>query len=127
MTKAEREMVTGLRRGLALAWPQFDRPVPVNLGADPEIQQRKTVALWTFNAHAGEVRHGCTNGHLHSSWSTAKADTQNAGGPWFRTRLEALKALRYALSEKCAVTLARVDEHIEEERGRCISEDNGKQ
>jgi hypothetical protein len=78
---------------------------------------------WDYNAYRAESvfeawsttnTHG--SGHLPASPHAARVSASQDGRRLYRTRLDALTALRFAVEADCAQRLARIDTQIEKER-----------
>lgn len=113
MTKKEREEMEAIRSALALSkalsWPAY-APTPID--AATASADGTLVVAWWFNSHTREVSQGCFRGHAHSRWRIDKTDSQTTGGPWYRTEIEALQALRVVLTTQYATALAQIDRRI---------------
>ena len=124
MNKAEKQAMSDLYVRAALNWPEPVMPIDLAVLFEGRgIGARTPVALWTMNAHGdGWVSLGWTNGGLHSREGAVpdpaakgrSSASQTGGGPWYHTKIEALKALRYAMTAEAAKRLAAVDERIAE-------------
>ncbi|QWY83682.1 hypothetical protein [Rhizobium phage RHph_X2_26] len=121
MNKAERAEMDALKTELALEralrWPCYHKPVALSAMEIDAWRERHGVEVmpgWFFNSYARRVTHGCTGRH--------GSDTQNPEGkymsrersPMYRTKVEALMALRHALTLEHARGLAILDAEIEE-------------
>lgn len=94
-------------------WPQFERPVPVDplaLGATHDTP----VKGW-FAGYEREPSLGCSTGLEHSPFNPDKTDRRDAG-VMYSSALDALKATRWAMAERMAEQLARIDAMIAKER-----------
>ena len=125
MTKAERAALDALRTRAALAWPPPPPPrVVVSSVAFNDYRE-----LWTFRlsyyAHdrsravkgfVSPFRHTTVDEDVtleeaqkRYSWS------RDAGGPWYVTKLDALRAMHHAAAMRCAEQLAQIERQIEAE------------
>ena len=128
MTKKEQaqlaELQINLRDALALSWPQEPEPEPMSV---EEIKAHcdgyaKPATGWFMNDYLGShmgiihnIQHGCSNGHQHSTRSTTKTDSQHCGR-MYRTRAEALLAMRWGITRKVARILGEIDTARQQER-----------
>ncbi len=120
MNKAEQQAMRDLYVRAALNWPEPVKPIDLAILFEARGPgQPEPVALWTYNAYAeGRVTLGWTDGQLHSKEgelpgpSRFRSASQTGGGPWFHTKREALRALRYAMTVAAANRLAKIDEQI---------------
>lgn len=119
MTRAEKAQMEALRIRAAFSWPP---PPPPRLSAE-EIgslvnnSAEKLAVLWTYNAYSTEVTQGCTNGIHHCRTGTDRITTQSAGGPWFHTKADAIRALRSEKAAEFAKQLARLEQQLAEAEG----------
>lgn len=126
MTKKERELVEQLMAerdmARALRWPDYAMPTPMS---EAEIRSRLTVgglkygvpervAIGWFKNY-NKVTQGCSNGISHNS----NGDTANAqgAGHMYRSKVQALQALRHTVTAEYARHLASIDADIETARG----------
>jgi hypothetical protein len=125
MTKAERAEMEAMRARAALGWPQFERPQPMTkeeieaayetiIRRDKSAYRTDETAArgWFYNAYGQSVTRGWANGHYHNHDSEfADSPRRNdVGRPqMYRTKLEALRALRWAMSDKFSAELGKVD------------------
>jgi hypothetical protein len=127
-TKAERLEMERLRSQFALRWPMFERPAPMSI-AEIKSAATKTmtprdqsirgagevVVAWFINAHSIRVTCGWIeinliyfnrdDPDLNRGGSASRFEREGA----YRSQIEATRALRWALSDKCADDLGRVD------------------
>jgi hypothetical protein len=121
MTKKEQAAFADLecqsREWFALRWRDFlGQPTSIDVGQ--EIKQHGwgfLLRAWTFCTHTKEVFEGCTDGNSHAVKRTDRVTSQGMYGPWYRTKREALMALRLAVQEEFAKELAKIDAAIEAE------------
>lgn len=134
MNKTERALldtyVTGMRQARALRWPEFEPPAPMTRAeidlelAGPnaiEVERYSSTTRvfkgWYFNEYRGCVEpvgaaavHYCYFDHTGmkvSGWTQAARI--------YRTREDALRALRHVMTVKAANELAAIDALIEKE------------
>ena len=125
MTKAEQAEMEALRVRCALSWPP-NPPKPVDVKVALEGSGAKWLHLWWVNVHRGRVGQGVTDGNFHSTedYSDERLAnkyqpgsrvslSQTAGGPWYAAKDDALAALHYAVAERCASDLRRIEKMIE--------------
>lgn len=130
MTKAEKAQMDELRHLLmlsrALRFPDYPVPQPMshdeirrNLkpGGNKYGHQQMVTRGWFYNAYlapsgrrSNTVSYGCSDG-VHHSWQGDVTSSQGAGR-MYRTKLDALHALRHELTAACAEVLAEIDETI---------------
>ena len=124
MNKKEQAEMQALREQLALAqalrWPDYTAPTPINTRS---LKFNDLLVGWYGHEWDGgyNVGQGCTNGRYHSTHSTEKTTTQGAG-VFYATRLEALRAVRLAMTQRCAKILARIDQEIVAEERKAVAE-----
>ncbi|MFC5353580.1 hypothetical protein [Azospirillum himalayense] len=127
MTKAEKAEMEALREARdlarALRWPEYAEPAMMPIPPSGEH-----ASGWLFNAHRAMDLWG-TGNSVYQAWSKSsthgdgaspapnRSGSQN-GVPLFAARLDALKALRLAMTKEFARKLARVDAEIEAERAK---------
>jgi hypothetical protein len=121
MTKKESAAFDAIEEQLAsafsLGWPQEPEPKPMTYEEVKALQGdswNKLITGWFMNAYFGSmhggrsVTQGCTNGVNHDSDCTTKTSTQGMGR-MYRTRDEALLAMRWDFCRQFAKKLAWVD------------------
>lgn len=115
MTKKEQQafdaMETEMRKARALRFPDYAPEWIAAVEAGFAKQEG-----WTFNVHCGRVDHGWFTSTAHGyEWppTEGRSGAQNRGGPWYRSEVGALMALRIALTHKYAEELAKLDKKIE--------------
>lgn len=133
MNKVEREAFEALRVRCALAWPPAP-PAPINVQDELAAVSASTGArrfrAWWMNAArdlsscVGEgVCEG--NGHANEPYSDEQLEnryrggshtsfSQGAGGPWYRSKLDALRAYHHARAARFAKELAQIEARIEQ-------------
>lgn len=120
MNKAEKAEMAALRDALALSramkFPDYAVP---NAMSTAEIMEARggwsgVVRGWFYVASLGgiggysnTVTYGCSNGISHNR--TGDKTTTQGGGRMYRTKLDALQALRHDLTKEAAKELAHVD------------------
>jgi hypothetical protein len=121
MTKAEKARMAELEKQLAMSramrFPDYSVPQPMSYDDIKDalsVSGETVVRGWFYNANLGgyggysnQATYGCSNGINHSR-EGAKTSTQGMGR-MYRTREEAVMALRHELTTQCAELLARVD------------------
>lgn len=115
MNKAEKAQLQQARELAALNWTYPPEPIDLKPIRDAERAGKAPTAAivaWWFNAYTGAVGRGVTQGSFHSISNTTKTDRQGAGGPWFNTEVDALKAMRAAIERDAARRLAQIDQRI---------------
>jgi hypothetical protein len=126
MTKAERAQMDALRVRCALGWPP-NPPAPVDLQVAKAATGATWLRLWWVNRHTQTVGLGVTNATSLCSTSNPSDEalesrhagrshvtmSQGAGGPWYASELDALRALHHATALECAEKLARLSERVE--------------
>lgn len=134
MNKAERATYEGavaaLESARSMRWPEYDKPAQMTRDEialelkGPNVvdapswnagSTRKAVVLWTYNTYSGLVSKIASDGNstaglrydgkVSDGWSRSIANL-------YRTKEEALHALRYELTVKYAEQLARIDRMI---------------
>lgn len=111
MNKAEKAAMQELRERAALTWPPFEKPRPMNIAAEQERTGDRLIVGWWMNSYEPRVAQGCSNGIHHSIWSTTETHSQQAGR-FYRTELEAWRALRWEATESVAQKLGAIDAQI---------------
>jgi len=137
MTKAERQelenALTEAAMARALRFPTDANPKPMTRD---EINQASThdgraswggaskVARgWFYNAYAMRVTYGCSNGINHSTEGN-QTSTQSCGR-MYRTKVEALRAMRHEKVREVASQLAAIDKQIEDEETKAVADVDG--
>lgn len=130
MNKAEKAELEEARNALALVramhFPDYPVPEPMTYeeinasfvdGGKQFGQTQRVARGWFYNANLGGhggysngVTHGCSNGINHSR--EGDVTTTQQAGRMYRTKLEALQALRHDLTTQAAKVLAAVDAQI---------------
>ena len=113
MNKKEQAMVDALKQRIALSWPRYEEPKPMDLSG---ASSHDLKTGW-FSSQYGtdyQVSLGCSSGVFHSRTRTDKTDCQQAG-TMYHTKLDALKVARCRMSAQFATALARIDAEIEAE------------
>ena len=138
MTKTEQARMAALEEARdlarALRWPEREPPTPLTkdeIDAALQVSETKisrfgraeyvrVVDFWSYNDYTGHARklwydgyfwtEGETTPNAHNGWS-------RRNGPFFHTKAEALRALRYYKTLEAARTLANLDKMITEEEG----------
>ena len=130
MTKAEKAELEAARNSLALVramhFPDYPVPQPMTyeeikaslVAGGKRFGHTQMVARgWFYNANLGgqggysnSVTHGCSDGIHHSREGDVTTTQQT--GRMYRTKLEALQALRHELTTQAATVLAAVDAQI---------------
>jgi len=113
MNKKEQAMVDALKQWIALSWPRYEEPKPMDLSGATS-QDLKTG--WFSNQYGTDyqVSLGCSSGIHHSRTRINKTDSQYSG-TMYHTKLDALKVARCRMSKQFATALARIDAAIEAE------------
>ncbi|MDW7555342.1 hypothetical protein D9623_33445 (plasmid) [Azospirillum brasilense] len=129
MTKAEKAEMEALREARdlarALRWPEYAEPAMI---PPPDFSGSHTSG-WLFNTYRLTAQLGGMGDAVYRAWSesTTHGDGQSpiphrsatqGGVHLFATRLDALKALRLAVTEEFARKLARVDAEIAAESAK---------
>lgn len=127
MNKAEKAVLEALYERATLSWPP-PPPKPVDLEVALEASGNDRFRGWWFNRHSKSVGRGVVVGGLHAktdysdgaldrrySSGSRVALTQTRGGPWYATKLDALRAMHHAIASDCARDLARVQRLVEDE------------
>jgi hypothetical protein len=112
LNKAEKALFEALNVELALRWPTFDEPTPLDhqeIKTWIETQRCRIRQAWTFNTHTGEISLGCTSGYAHDRRNPDRTSTQGGGGPWYDTREQARRGLRWAVCRSFAQKLYQLD------------------
>ncbi|WP_425321500.1 hypothetical protein [Azospirillum baldaniorum] len=127
MTKAEKAEMEALREARdlarALRWPEYAEPAMI---PPPDFSDDHTTG-WLFNAYRITAQYGGMGDAVYRAWSGGNTHGEGeapiphrsatqGGVSLFATRLDALKALRLAMTEDFARKLARVDAEIAAER-----------
>jgi hypothetical protein len=133
MTKREQSEFDMMRARMSMAqalrWPEGEKPVPMTratiqaalLGPHAvEVRSdygtmRKAVKGWDYHHWNGNysVREIVTDGNSHAGLYDGKASGwAQGGGRVFTTRADALRALRFDMTESFAANLADVDNMI---------------
>lgn len=128
MNKAEKAEMQALRDQFSLRWPMFEKPAPMThdeLRAEPIATlnprdksvwtERQVIVAWFMNAYSGRVTRGWVEVGLRhynaddpSMTSVLSSRFEQHGGA-YRTQADALRALRWAVSERAALELGIVD------------------
>lgn len=127
MNKTERATfdaaVAALESARSMRWPEYDRPQPMTgleieagLSSD-ETPGRRVCRGWFMNDYAeGSISYGASTGHSHCREFHTEAHRYNGFsqgmGAMYRTKKEALRALRYIMTEKYAAQLAVIDRKL---------------
>lgn len=114
LTKKDQALIQELRNRAALTLPPYERPVPMD--TDTATRINPTVGF------------GIRGEYIESQWSRADVHgtmplpnpngyTGGSKGPGilYATKLEALKELRWRVTQECMTKLGRLDAQIEEE------------
>lgn len=125
MTKAEKARVEELETALALCWPPYPAPEPMTreeieaakiklTPRDASVYRngREAALGWFYNAYAGLVTQGWSDGMSHSVNNTTGDYGSQRMGQMYRTRAEAAMAMRIEMSREFAKKLAAVDRVI---------------
>jgi hypothetical protein len=120
MNKAEKAQMEHLQTALALCWPAYPCPQPMSVEEIKAAQieglverhghKRSAAIGWFVNAYNSEVSQGLSDGHIHDR-SGNKSWSQGAG-TMYRTKQEALMAMRHEASRDFAAKLARIDARL---------------
>lgn len=104
----------------ALCWPSYTAPEPMPAPDYPDHTEGYDVNV--YRAERGELAHAITAGwsecnrHGTGAYKDSRERTASQRGvPLYRTRVDALRTLRVALSKKFAAILAEIDAAIEKE------------
>lgn len=95
-----------------LAWPTEPEPEPVEINKWLEGKPYGTLFVgWWMNGYYSDmtpsyarVGKGCSSGHLHSTRSTTKTDSQRCG-VFYATKKDAVLALRWVWCRRFAKAL----------------------
>jgi len=113
MNKKEQAMVDALKQRIALSWPRYEEPKPMDLsGASSHNLKTGWFSSQWGTSYSASL--GCSSGVFHSRTHTDKTDSQQPG-TMYPTKLDALKVARCQMSERFAEALARLDAEIEVE------------
>lgn len=126
MNKAEKAALEALYERAALSWPP---PPPKTLDLTGlSILKDAHLRGWTFNVSGRRVEPGVCLGSLHYNGKISddqiarryereshRVFSQGAGGPWYATRADALRALHHAVAATFARDLANIQRQIEAE------------
>lgn len=133
MTKAEKARMAELEHALGLAralrFPDYPVPTPMTReeikaslvdGGTRYGKAQQVARGWFYNAYLGgagdyanRVTYGCSDGIGHDRDGDTTS-SQNMGR-MYRTRGEAVMAMRHELTTACAEVLAKVDRMLVEE------------
>jgi membrane carboxypeptidase/penicillin-binding protein len=129
MNKAEKAKMEQLQQAVALHWPAYPRPEPMTAeqirAALEDIPRRdlsvpaqgttvKAARGWFMNVYSSSITRGWTGVHSQNRQAETGDGGSRVNEPMWATRMEAAMALRIALSEKYAASLAAVDAVIAE-------------
>lgn len=133
MTKAERAALDKAeheaRLARALRFPTDPVPKPMSIDDIRAARTHKSVKYglehvvargWFYNAYSARVTLGCSDGVHHNKDGDTTA-TQYAGC-MYRTKAEALRAMRHEKVREVAETLARIDKQIEDAEAESVDE-----
>lgn len=110
MNKAEKALLDAACERAAWAPVSFECPKPMSLAG---ARRDNLVVGWWFNEHSQTIGSGCSSGESHSISSTTRTSSQGAG-VFYSTQLEALQALRWAMTRRMMKELAAIDRQIRE-------------
>lgn len=129
MTKAEKAEMDNLRAARdmarALRWPEYAEPAPIpreeiRAFVGHSCDDRKVMQGWFANHHYGALTLGCSNGINHNRQGTERLSTQGPG-TMYRTKMDALRVIRLAMTTEFARKLAKIDAEIAAEAARLPS------
>ena len=135
MTKAERAALDKAeheaRLARALRFPTD--PVPKQMGLDEiaaamthksvKYGREHTVARgWFYNTYAARVSFGCSDGTFHNK--DGDTTSTQTPGSMYRTKAEALRAMRHEKVREVAEILAKIDKQIEDAESECVDRVN---
>lgn len=110
MNKKEQAEVEALKTALAF---RFTSNVLPDL--QPPTTGSELRKGWLFNVYSNQVDPACTSVISHSVGRDDQARSQGCR-VLFSTKLRALRALRYAVEQECALKLRQIDVRIESEQ-----------
>lgn len=126
MTKAEKAEFDRIRTHAALRWPMAAEPVPMTkeeiLAGLSEVEvtnsswekTRKVAVGWRENAHNGRVERVWSTGHTCGTLFDGKLSGGSQGmGTMYRTKAEAILAMRWDMCRDFARKLFAVDQMLE--------------
>lgn len=124
MTKAERAAFEAMRVRAALSWPP-PPPAPID-PRDAIASNGPPFRGWWFNSYNAAVGEGVSLGSVHCrepctdeqienrhSGRSRLSFSQGAGGPWYATKVDALRALHHHTAKQAAERLAAIERMIE--------------
>lgn len=119
MTKAEKARVETLQQARdmarALRWPEGDCPQPLTAEEVRDVGTFKGWRAWTYQMRFRvEPITSSVSSHYNGHGARVDFGSQGHGNP-YRTRLEALRACRFALTIEAAKALAGCDTEIARE------------
>lgn len=125
MTKAEKARMEELEAALALHWPSYSEPAPMTReeieAAKIDLptrdrtpfRHRRGAVGWFFNDYQnGQITKGWSDGISHNRDSEYADSASQNMGTMYRTKEDAAKALRLALSRRYAQALGNLDSVI---------------
>lgn len=110
MTKSEKARVEELERELAFRWPTVAEPIPQDIPTKGETEG------WLFNAHNASATHAWSKSYMHGTYYNGKRlGASQQGVRLYRTKADALIALRWAMCREFARKLYAVDQALASE------------
>lgn len=122
MNKTERARLDMLEQKLleakALRFPDY-RPAQIDVAEVTAGDKWNDINEgWSFNTYSFRISHGWFGANSHGSMPRDTkhiSASQGCGGPWYKTHLDAMMAMRIAVTDQYAKTLAALDGLIEKE------------
>lgn len=106
------EMRGRLAAAMALRWPGYDAPKPVDHSTIKYSYGKPTQGWFQWNTSDDyKVTLGCSSG-IHHSTTNPLETTSQGGGRYYTSKVDALKAARVQMSERFARVLAKIDAEI---------------
>lgn len=120
MNKAEKALLTELRARASLTLPPYAKPLPMTYTEVCEAVKDRGgyIVAWFQNAHSMSVTKGWTSQIVHARDAEIPAPgdryssaSQTHGQP-YRTKLEALQALRWEATAEAMKKLGEIDARV---------------